>query len=139
VIAERAAADGEQWRSSLFVRAERERGRGGLAEGASEPGEVGEQGARLKRGTGARTWPENAQTWARPRWGIVGERLGTADRWGRRDREGNEHAGERNDTDRPGPWGSERERAPWSWCRQAGPACQALRAHGRRSARVGWA
>ena len=52
VIAERAAADGEQWRSSLFVRAERERGRGGLAEGASERGEVGEQGTGLKRGTG---------------------------------------------------------------------------------------
>jgi hypothetical protein len=37
------------------------------------------------------------------------ERLGTADRCGRRDREGTEHAGERNDTDRPGPRGSERE------------------------------
>jgi hypothetical protein len=46
---------------------------------------VGEQGAGLKRGAG--TWPENARTWARPLRGIVGERLGTADRWGRRDRE----------------------------------------------------
>jgi hypothetical protein len=58
-----------------------------LAEGANERGEVGEQGARLKRGAGARTWPENARTWARPRRGIVGERLGMADRWGRWDRE----------------------------------------------------
>jgi hypothetical protein len=51
------------------VRAERERGRGGLAEGASERGKVGEQGAVIKRGTGAGSWPENARTWARPRWG----------------------------------------------------------------------
>jgi hypothetical protein len=50
-----------------------------LAEGASKRGEVGEQGARLKRGAGARTRPENARTWARPRRGIVGKRLGTAD------------------------------------------------------------
>jgi hypothetical protein len=49
---------------------------------------VGEQGARLKRGAGARTWPENARTWARPRRGVVGRRLGTADRWGRRDKRG---------------------------------------------------
>jgi hypothetical protein len=40
----------------------------------------------------------------------VGERFGIAHRWGRRDREGSEHAGERNDTDRPGPWGNKRER-----------------------------
>jgi hypothetical protein len=52
-----------------------------LAEGASERGEVGEQGVGLKRGAGAGTWPENARTWARPRRGIVGEMLGTADRW----------------------------------------------------------
>jgi hypothetical protein len=87
VIAERATADGEQWRSSLFVRAERERGRGGLAEGASERGEVGEQGAGLKRDANAGTWPENAWTWARSPRGIVGGRLGMTDRWTRRDRE----------------------------------------------------
>jgi hypothetical protein len=40
---------------ALVASAERERGRGGSAEGASEQGEVGEQGARLKRGGGART------------------------------------------------------------------------------------
>jgi hypothetical protein len=40
---------------------------------------------------------------------IMGGRLGTTDRWGRRDRE---RAGTRegNGADRPGPWGSERER-----------------------------
>jgi hypothetical protein len=81
-----------------------------LVKGASERGEVGEQGVGLKRGAGAGTWPENVRTWARPRRGIVGERLGTADRWGRRDREGSERAGERNGADRPGPRGSERER-----------------------------
>jgi hypothetical protein len=114
-------ADGERWRSSLFARAERERGRGELAEGAREQGKVGEQGVGLKRGTGAGTWPENARTWARPRRGIVGERLGMTDRWGRRDREGSEGAGERNGVNRPGPRGSERERGRervcWSWRR----------------------
>jgi hypothetical protein len=63
----------------------------------------------LKRGAGAGTWLENVRMWARPRRGIVGERLGTADRWGRRDREGSERASERNGTDRLGPRGSERE------------------------------
>jgi hypothetical protein len=81
-----------------------------LAEGASERGEVCEQGAGLKRGAGVGTWPENARTWARPRRGIMGERLGTPDRWGRWDREGSKRAGERNGADRPGPRGSERER-----------------------------
>jgi hypothetical protein len=49
---------------------------------------VGEQGTGLKRGARARTWPENAQSWARPRWGrswVRGSRQ--ADRWGRRVRE----------------------------------------------------
>jgi hypothetical protein len=63
---------------ALSSRAERERGRGGSAEGASERGEVGEQGAGLKKGADARTWPENARTWARPLWGIVGGKLGTS-------------------------------------------------------------
>jgi hypothetical protein len=35
----------------------------------NERGEVGEQGVGLKRGAGAQTWPENARTWAHPRWG----------------------------------------------------------------------
>jgi hypothetical protein len=75
VTAEQAAADGGRWRSSLLAWAERERGRGGLAEGANERGEVGEQGAGLKRGTGARTWPGNARSWARPRWGDRGREV----------------------------------------------------------------
>jgi hypothetical protein len=59
VIAERTAADGERWQSSLVAHAERERERerGGSTEGASEQGEVGEQGAGLKRNVDARTWP----------------------------------------------------------------------------------
>ena len=68
-------ADGERWRSSLFARAERERGREGLAEGANERGEVGEQGAGLKRGAGAGAWPENARTWACPRRGDRGQQV----------------------------------------------------------------
>jgi hypothetical protein len=67
----------------------------------------------------------------------MGERLGTADRWGRRDREGSERAGERNGAEKPGPRGSEREggeRARWSWRRQAGPAYQAPRSRGRARA-----
>jgi hypothetical protein len=80
----------------LVARVERERGRGGSAEGASERGEVGEQGA------GMGTWPENVRTWARPPRGIVGERLGTANRWGRRDRERERAQGKRTaPTDRP--------------------------------------
>jgi hypothetical protein len=69
------------------VWAERESGRGSWAEGANERGEVGEQGAGVKRGAGARTWLENARSWARPRREIVGERLEMADRWGQQDRE----------------------------------------------------
>jgi hypothetical protein len=46
-----------------------------LAEGANEQGEVGEQGAGLKRGTGARMWLENARTWARPRRGDRGREV----------------------------------------------------------------
>jgi hypothetical protein len=40
---------------------------------------------------------------------IVGERLGTANRWGRRDRE-REGAGEKNGADSSTPQSSERER-----------------------------
>jgi hypothetical protein len=105
---------------TLVACAEREIGRGGSAEGASERGEVGEQGARLKRGASARTWPENARSWACPRLGVMGGRLGTTDRWGWRDKEGSEGMGERNGADRPSPRDSEKERgerARWSWRR----------------------
>jgi hypothetical protein len=57
------------------VRAKRERERGGSAEGANERGEVGEQGTGLKRGAGARTWLENARSWARPRRGDRGRKV----------------------------------------------------------------
>jgi hypothetical protein len=102
VIAERIAADGEPWRSSLVARAELERERGGSAEGASERGEVGEKGAGLKRDADARTWSENVRTWARPRRGIVGGRLGMTDRWARQGKE-RERAREKGTTptDRP--------------------------------------
>jgi hypothetical protein len=49
--------------------------REGWAKGANESGGVGEQGARLKRGVGARTWPENTQSWARPRRGDRGREV----------------------------------------------------------------
>jgi hypothetical protein len=67
VTAERVAADDGRGRSSVLAWAKRERGQGGLAEGATKRGEVGEQGVGLKRGTVARTLPENAGSWARPR------------------------------------------------------------------------
>jgi hypothetical protein len=58
-----------------------------LAEGANERGKVGEQGAGSK---GARAQGHGRRTRGRGRvhsGEIVGERLGTADRWRRWDRE----------------------------------------------------
>jgi hypothetical protein len=72
---EQAVDVGGRWRSSLFVWAERERGRGSWAEGANEREEVGEQGVRLKRGADAWTWPENARSWPRPRQGDHGRKV----------------------------------------------------------------
>jgi hypothetical protein len=69
VAAEQAAIDGGLWRSSLHAWAERERGREGLAEGANERGEVGEQGA------GVGTLPENERSWVHPRWGDRGREV----------------------------------------------------------------
>jgi hypothetical protein len=60
---------------SWFTWAERERGRESWAEGANGRGEVGEQGAGFKRGAGARSWPENAWSWARPQWGDRGREV----------------------------------------------------------------
>jgi hypothetical protein len=59
---------------SLRRQSERE-GRGSWAEGANERGEVGEQGAGLKRGAGARAWLGNARSWARPRRGDRGREV----------------------------------------------------------------
>jgi hypothetical protein len=60
---------------SRFAWAERERGRESWAEGTNGRGEVGEQGAGFKRGTGARSWPENERSWARPRQGDRGREV----------------------------------------------------------------
>jgi hypothetical protein len=62
----------------MVVRAERGRGREGSTEGASERGKVCERGTRLKRREDVRRWPEIARSWAPPRWGNVGGRLGTS-------------------------------------------------------------
>jgi hypothetical protein len=59
---------------SVRVGRARERARE-LGEGAHGRGEVGEQGAGLKRGVGARTWPENAWSWAHPRQGDRGRKV----------------------------------------------------------------
>jgi hypothetical protein len=119
---------------SRFAWAERERGRESWAEGTNGRGEVGEQGAGFKRGAGTWMWPENAQTWVRPRRGIMGERLGTTDRWGQQDREGNEHAGERNSTDRPGKRDRERDRGGAQGC--ADRRDPPVRQRGRAGARA---
>jgi hypothetical protein len=93
----------------VFAWAERERGRESWVEGANERGEVGEQEAGLKRGTGARMWPENVWSWARPRRGDRGrqveDELTGGD--GRIEREGT-GAREGNGVDRPGPRDRER-------------------------------
>jgi hypothetical protein len=62
-------------------------GRGGSTEGASEWGEVGERGARLKRGEDVRRWLENVRSWACPQRGTWAGGWGRTDRWGLRDRE----------------------------------------------------
>ena len=72
---------------------------------------MGEQGARFKRGVGARTWPENARSWARPRRGDHGQEVEDeligGDGGTERERAG---AGKRNDADRSAPPSSKRER-----------------------------
>jgi hypothetical protein len=111
VAAEQAAVGGGWWRGSLHAGAERERGRASLVEGANGRGEVGERGAGLKRGAGARTWPENARSWARPwqgyHWREDGDELTGGDGGIERGRAG---AREGNRTDRLAPRCSERER-----------------------------
>jgi hypothetical protein len=58
-------------------------------EGAGQRAQMGEGrwASRARGSKGARTWPENVRSWARPRREIVGERLETADRWGQREKE----------------------------------------------------
>jgi hypothetical protein len=76
------------------------------AAGANGRGEVGEQGA------GARSWPENARTWARPRRGDRGREVRDAltGGVGGAEREG-AGARESNGADRSVPRSSEGERA----------------------------
>jgi hypothetical protein len=84
----------------------------------------------LKRGAGARTWPENAWSWARPRRGDrgreVGDELTGGDDGTERGRAG---AREGNRTDRSAPRCRERESG--GECgrsglrRQVGPSCHA--------------
>jgi hypothetical protein len=96
---------------SRFAWAERERGRESWAEGANERGEVGEQGAGFKRGAGARSWVENARTWARPRRGDHGREVRDAltGGVGGAEREGAD-ARESDGADRSVPRSSERAR-----------------------------
>jgi hypothetical protein len=132
VAAQQAAIDGGRWRSSLHAWAERERGREDLAEGANERGDVGEQGVRLKRGAGSRTWPKKTRLWARPRRGDRGREV--RDGWqvgteGQRERAG----ARRKQRRQVGPT-EQREREKWARSglrRQAGPACQAQGEFGR--------
>jgi hypothetical protein len=137
---EQAAVDGGRWRSSLHAWAERERGREGWEKGANERGEVGEQGARLKRGEGARTWPENVRTWARPRrgdrgWEVADELTGGD---GGTEREAGARArGWRRQAWPTGQREREGERGHAGWHRQAGPSCQAQGA--LRRGCEGWA
>jgi hypothetical protein len=121
------------------VWAEREGGREGWAEGANETGEVGEQGARLKRGAGARTWPENARSWARPRWGDRGREVedeltggdgGTERKWAWGKKERRRQLWPTGQRDRGG------ERARWR-DRLTGMVC--LSARGRAQAGPTWA
>jgi hypothetical protein len=60
---------------SSRARRVREREREGSAEGPSERGKVGEQGAGLKMGEDVQRWPGISRSWACPRLGIVGGRL----------------------------------------------------------------
>jgi hypothetical protein len=136
VTAVRVAVDDRRWQSSLHAWAERERGRGGLAEGANERGEVGVQGAGLKRGMGAGMWSENVWSWVRPRRGDHGREVrdgGTEREWARGGGGGGERHRQLGPTEQ-----REREWALSGWRRQAGPACQAPRARERGLGLVGW-
>jgi hypothetical protein len=91
---------------SRFAWAERERGRESWVGGANRRGEVGEQVA------GARSWPENARSWARPRRGDRGREVRDALTGGVSGAErGKAGVGENNGADRLVPRSSEGERA----------------------------
>jgi hypothetical protein len=114
----------EWWRSSLGTCAERERGRGCSAEGATERGRASECGGVQKRLGHVKAWPENARSWARPRRRAqairgrrfrqatpIGQRERTgfcADEWGPRNRESEHVCAEGTYADRSTSPGSER-------------------------------
>jgi hypothetical protein len=91
VTVERAANVGGRWRA-LVARAERE------DEGVRLRAQVSE-GRWASRARGSK----GARTWARPRRGIMGERLVMADRWGRRGRERESGRGEKEQRRQIGP------------------------------------
>jgi hypothetical protein len=112
VTVERAATDGGWWWSSLLTWAEREREgegvqlRAQMSEGRWVSRARGSKGARAR----GRGWRMHSRGRVHG-WEIVGERLGTVDRWGRRDRERERvGAGEKNGADSSAPQSSERER-----------------------------
>jgi hypothetical protein len=114
-----SASDGG---GSRFAWAEQE----SWAEGTNGRGEVGEQGAGFKSGAGARSWPENARWWARPRRGDRGREVRDALTSGVGGAErGKEGVGASNGADRSVPQSSERarERGCSGLRRQAGSAC----------------
>jgi hypothetical protein len=103
----------------------------------------GRWASRVRGSKGARGLGRGQRTCGRGRvhgGEIVGKRLETADRWGRRDRERGAGARGRTSADRSGPRDRERERgreARTGWRREAGPACQAEVARRRGRARAG--
>jgi hypothetical protein len=97
---------------------------------------VGEHDTGFKRGAGARTWPENARSWARPRRGDRGREVrdeltggdgGTEREAGTRARGRRHQAWPMGQRERE----RERERGRAGWRRQAGPTCQAQGARAR--------
>jgi hypothetical protein len=108
----------------------------GWAEGANERGEVGEQGAGLKKGARAWTWPENARTWARPRRGDRGREVEDELTGGDGGTEREKRACVREDrVNKPGPWDSEREGALVGANRRGLPVWH--RGHAGEGARAG--
>jgi hypothetical protein len=131
--------DGRRWAMAEVLGSRGQGERESWAEGSNGRGEVGEQGAGFKRGTGAWSWPKNARTWAHPRRGDRGREFRDALTSGVSGAErGRVSARESNGADRPVPRSSERarERGRSGLCRQAGSACQA---QGRAGTRGGWA
>jgi hypothetical protein len=133
VTAERAAVDGGWWRSSLHAWAEREGERvwqgAQMSEGRWASRARGLKGART-RGRGRRMHGHGRVHGGE----IVGERLGTADRWGRWDRErgrgGKERRRQLGPTEhREGEGGSTHWLAPTGGARLSGT----------EGARAGWA